>query len=388
MTPPVHAGPGSQDRYRTIVEAQSELISLARSDGSLVYVNPAYARHFGCEPAQMIGRSLFDFVLEADVPAVRRVIADVLASGITATSENRMVDGRGHACRVVWTNGVQQEDGEPLLYSVGHDDTRRRALEQEILDNEAFVRKITDSLPLRIAYVDRDLRFRFVNLAHCRRFGRHRDEILGRTREELLGRATSPEIAALTQATLDGVVQRFEYDEVVDGVKRRFDIQLIPDIDADGGVRGFFYTGLDITERFNAEQALRELTLEAQAQSNVLRLVTEAIPATVVVVGADGRYRFVNGAFERYAGLPRERILGRTAVDVLGEHEVARRRPFMLRALHGETVTFTLDYVRPEGTTWLELSCIPLRLAGQAVDGFVGVAQDITSQRREQDRLT
>ncbi len=388
MTPSANAGTGSQDRYRTIVEAQSELISLARPDGELVYVNPAYARHFALASEQMVGRNLFEFVLDADEAAVRRVIAEVLASGAPMTSENRMVDGHGRACWVVWTNGVQHEDGAPLLYSVGRDVTSRRVLEQELSDNAAFVRKITDSLPLRIAYVDRDRRFRFVNLAHCRRFGRPRDDILGHTREELLGRATTPEIAALTQAALGGAVQRFEYDDVVDGASRRFDIQLIPDIDSGGDVRGFFYTGLDITDRFRAEQALRELTLEAQAQSDVLRLVTEAIPATVVVVGADGRYRFCNGAFERYCGLPRERILGRTAAEVLGEEEVARRRPFMRRALQGENVTFTLDYVRPEGTTWLELTCIPLRLEGHVVDGFVGIAQDITSQRHEQDRLT
>ena len=388
MTPPADAGSGSRDRYRAIVEAQSELISLARPDGTLVYVNPAYARHFGFEAAQMIGRSLFEFVLASDEPAVRRVIAEVLASGTAMISENSMVDGAGVACRVAWTNGVQYEDGEPLLHSVGRDVTRHRALEQEILDSEAFVRKITDSLPLRIAYVDRGLRFRFVNPAHCRRFGKRRDEIIGRTREQLLGRPTSPEIAVHTQAALGGAVQRFEYDEQVDGVRHHFEIRLTPDIDAAGAVRGFFYTGLDITDRFDAEQALRALTLEAQAQSDVLRLVTEAIPATVVVVGADGRYRFANGAFERYCGLPRERIIGRTTVEVLGEEEIARRRPFMLRALQGESVTFTLDEVRPEGTTWLELTCIPLRLAGQGVDGFVGIAQDITAQRREQDRLT
>ena len=149
--PPADAGPGSQDRYRAIVEAQSELISLARPDGTLVYVNPAYARHFGFEPAQMIGRSLFEFVLASDEPAVRRIVSEVLSNGVTLTSENRMVDGNGHACWVVWTNGVQHEDGEPLLYSVGRDVTSRRALEQEILHSEAFVRKITDSLPLRIA---------------------------------------------------------------------------------------------------------------------------------------------------------------------------------------------------------------------------------------------
>ena len=388
MTSLAPADAAPPDRYRAIVEAQSELISLARRDGTLVYVNPAYARHFGFTPDQMAGRSLFEFVLADDVQAVRRIHAQVLASGAAHTSENRMIDAAGRAYWVVWTNGVQIEDGEPLLYSVGRDITSRRALEQEVRDSEAFVRNITDSIPLRIAYVDRDLRFRFVNLAHCLRFGRPREEILGRTREELQGRPPTAEIAAHMQAALAGEVRQFEHDEQVDGATRRFDIQLIPDVGADGVVRGFFYAGLDVTERSHAEQALRKLTLEAQAQSNVLRLVTEAIPATVVVVGADGRYRFANGAFERYAGLPRERILGHTAVEVLGEQEVARRRPFMMRAFQGESVSFVLDYDRPEGTTWLELTCIPLRLDGQAVDGFVGVAQDITSQRREQDRLT
>jgi len=281
-----------------------------------------------------------------------------------------------------------REGDEVLLCSVGHDVTRRRTLELELVESDAFVRKITDSLPLRIAYVDRDRRFRFVNEAHCRRFGRRREEILGRSREELLGRPASPQIEAFTEGALAGVTQRFEYDDRVDGATRRFDIQLIPDIDIDGSVRGFFYTGLDITDRASAEHALRTLTLEAQAQSDILRLVTEAIPATVVVVGADGRYRFANGAFERYCGLPRDQIIGRTAVDVLGAAEVARRRPYMQRAFAGESVTFALDYATPEGTTWLQLSCIPLRLGGQGVDGFVGIAQDITSQRREQDRLT
>jgi len=388
MSPPACGSSRPEDRFRAIVEAQPELICLTRPGGDLAYVNPAFARHFGLAPDQMLGGNLFEHVLAEDRVAVRGMLAQVLSSGRASVSEHRMVDAQGRASWVVWTTRVQREGDETLLCSIGHDVTRRKTLELELVESDAFVRKITDSLPLRIAYVDRDRRFRFVNQAHCRRFGRRREEILGRTREELLGRPASPEIEAHTEGALAGVMQRFEYDDLVDGTTRRFDIQLIPDIDIDGSVRGFFYTGLDITDRASAEHALRTLTREAQAQSDILRLVTEAIPATVVVVGADGRYHFANGAFERYCGLPRDQIIGHTAVQVLGAAEVARRRPYMQRAFAGESVTFELDYATPEGTTWLELSCIPLRLAGHGVDGFVGIAQDITAQRREQDRLT
>jgi diguanylate cyclase (GGDEF)-like protein/PAS domain S-box-containing protein len=254
--------------------------------------------------------------------------------------------------------------------------------------SEAFVRRVTDSLPLRIAYVDKSLRYRFVNEAQCLRFGRPREEVIGRTREDLLGRATPGPISDRIRSVLEGQAQRFEYEEPAADGTRHIEVQLVPDRSPDGEYRGYFYTGLDVTERSRAEQALRDLTREAQRQSDVLRLVTEALPETVVVVGADGRYRFANRAFEEYCGLPREEIIGRNAAEVLGEAEVARRWPYMARAMAGEAVTFTLDQTGPTGKTWIEFNCIPLRLNGGAIDGFVGISQDVTRQVRERDRLT
>lgn len=137
---------------------------------------------------------------------------------------------------------------------------------------------------------------------------------------------------------------------------------------------------IDRQDRDEARASLRR-------QTDILRLVTEAIPATVVVVGSDNCYHFVNSAFEHYAGLPREQIIGRTAMEVLGELEVARRRPWMRRAIAGETVSFVLDYPGPEGLQYLQMTCIPLKLDGGQVDGFVGISQDVTAQRREQERL-
>jgi diguanylate cyclase (GGDEF)-like protein/PAS domain S-box-containing protein len=137
---------------------------------------------------------------------------------------------------------------------------------------------------------------------------------------------------------------------------------------------------------------LRDISADAHArqqiqrQNNILGAITEAMPATVVIVDSTGRYRFINSAFERYVGRSADEILGRTAIEVLGAEEVARRRPYMMKAMAGEPVAFTLDYPSEEGTTYLALNCIPLKLDG-VLDGFVGISQDITVQRREQARL-
>jgi GAF domain-containing protein len=56
----------SEARHRAILDAQSELVSQARADGTLIYVNPAYAQHFGLSVDAILGTSLFDYVEPAD----------------------------------------------------------------------------------------------------------------------------------------------------------------------------------------------------------------------------------------------------------------------------------------------------------------------------------
>jgi diguanylate cyclase (GGDEF)-like protein/PAS domain S-box-containing protein len=165
------------------------------------------------------------------------------------------------------------------------------------------------------------------------------------------------------------------------GLRRRvpFSLMALAHRDAHGRTVRYSAVMRDIATDMHARQQI-------QRQNNVLSAISEAMPATVVIVDSQGRYRFVNSAFERYVGLTSEQILGRTAIEVLGHDEVRRRKPYMQKAMAGEAVDFTLDYPSAQGTTYLALNCIPLKLDG-VLDGFVGISQDITHQRKEQDRL-
>ncbi|MFY9511329.1 MAG: PAS domain-containing protein [Rubrivivax sp.] len=370
----------SEARHRAILDAQSELVSQARPSGCLVYVNPAYAHQFGRTVGSIVGDNLFDYVDPADHDAVRERIDWVLATGETLIGENRMHDAGGDEVWFAWTNTRQVDpDGHPLLHSVGRDISARKRAEKALRDNEQFLRDLTDSLPVRIAHVDAERRYRFVNRLHCERFALPREQILGRTRAELLGQASHAEVERRIDAVLAGTPQVFEFGEMVDGQPRVLESRLVPAL-RDGRVQGFFSTSFDITER--AENA-REL----QRQSSILNTVTEAIPAIVSVVDRDLRYRFVNAAFERWHGMPREDILGQPAGRILPAADVDRSLARAQQALAGEPAHFERHYPDREGTPHLAVSYVPIRLANGSVDGFVGIAQDITQHRLEQARL-
>lgn len=143
-------------------------------------------------------------------------------------------------------------------------------------------------------------------------------------------------------------------------------------------------------ERYSA--VMRDLTakqaaaLELQRQAATQAAMADAIPAVVAVVDAQQRYRFVNRAFEAWRGLPREQVVGHTLAEVLGPQDHARSLPWVLRVLDGEAVSFERDYANA-GTSHLAVTYIPLRLADGTIDGFVGMAADISVHRRREAQL-
>ena len=206
-----------------------------------------------------------DFYEPASRALVAAAVERALQDGQPWDLELQLRTARG---RPLWARAVGEvefdDEGRALRMSGAFQDiTERRQLLQQLLERKQFMRQLTDSLPLRIAYLDRERRYRFVNARWCHDMGVAPEAALGRTRSELLPGSPAAHFEAPARAALQGQAQRFEFDETVRGQRRRFEHRLTPDLAAgEGGnaaVQGFFVTGIDITERTAAEKTAREL---------------------------------------------------------------------------------------------------------------------------------
>ena len=128
---------------------------------------------------------------------------------------------------------------------------------------------------------------------------------------------------------------------------------------------------------------------ERAPERDLLHLVTDALPVLVSFVGSDERYRFANGAYEDWFGIPRGAMVGKSVREVVGDEAYAKLRPFVARGLAGERLSFEQHDVPHHrgGRRDIKVSFIPHRDTNDVADGYVALIEDITSLRNVHDEL-
>jgi diguanylate cyclase (GGDEF)-like protein/PAS domain S-box-containing protein len=128
------------------------------------------------------------------------------------------------------------------------------------------------------------------------------------------------------------------------------------------------------------EQALRE-------SEERLRLVANNVPALISYLDREQRFRFSNRTYHDWFGIPQERMLGRTMLEVFGEEMHASMKPHLERVLAGEEVEFDFGTQSGGRNRALQVACVPHLAPDGRVLGFYMLANDVTSLKRAQEDL-
>jgi len=124
----------SENRYRAIVEDQTELICRYRLDGVITFVNEAYCRCFGRSREQLLDKSFMPFVLKEDMEIVKENFAKLDMRHPFFTHEHRVVAVNGQIRWHQWSNRAIFDDKGNIteVQGVGRDITDRKEAEEKL----------------------------------------------------------------------------------------------------------------------------------------------------------------------------------------------------------------------------------------------------------------
>jgi len=245
--------------------------------------------------------------------------------------------------------------------------------------SEQQLRDITDNLPALVAYIDPEHHYRFANEKYREWLGHDPFSMVGRDAAEVLGEGAYAAMKGNLDKALAG--ERVQWARSVhrDGAERHLLVEYIPDVGADGRVRGCYALTMDITQRRAAE-------LEIARSEQRMADLTNAIPAMVGYFDMQETCLYANDAGRRSLGVDRAQVPGIGMRAALGEAVYAQHEPFVREVLQGRRA-------RLEGKTsfggraaHFQAHLIPDRGDGGVQRGFYLMTFDITALKEAEAR--
>ncbi len=381
----------SEERYKNVVETQSEFICRFLPDGTHLFVNEAYCRRFNTNPQEIIGTRFKPVIHTDDRDAVSCLFASLTPNHPIGTIEQRTIlPDRG----VVWdrwsTRAFFNEDGTVREYqSVGSDITGRKLTEKALAESEREKELILNNTGDIIAYHDRNRCLVWANQTYLDGIGSitgipvRMENIKGHHCCEAW-RLTKPcigcpvTIALQTGETCEAEMTP-ENQPHWPATQGSWNVKASPVRDTQGNVIGAIEVSRNITDRKRAEEDLFQ-------NRTMLHEVLNAIPQSVFWKDRDCRYLGCNMQFAQAVGLENpDLIVGKTDFDLPWPQEEADS---YLRDDH-----FVMDRNSPRShiieplqqadgsRLWIDTTKVPLTDGQGNVYGVLGIYEDVTERK-------
>ena len=395
----------SEDRYRAIVEDQTEMIARWNFTDEITFVNGAVCRYLNLPREEILGKSFLPYVHESDIAALQAHLSSLTPEAPVGSIEHRLVLN-GDIRWAHFSNRAIFDDSGRLVefQSVGRDITARKQIEREVIQSRRLAEAALENLKQTTA--EAKLLQKVCELA---------GQGVGMARMDGAFTYLNPTFRRLLDVSPDGDVSQVTFWEVVPQQDHRFLAETVlrtvretghwtgefnlnslsghvfPAInnvfllrDFDGEISGYANITTDLTERTRVEHALR--TSEAR-----FRQLVDESPNAMLMVDREGIITLVNRRLEILFGYADAELVGQ-AVEILvpdrfRENHPAFRAQFMSdpspRAMGVGRDVYGLHR---DGTEFpIEIVLSPLATANGVLP--LAIITDVTNRKQDERKI-
>ena len=363
-------------------------IALADLKGNLTYVNSFFLKMWGYEKdKEVLGQSVIKFWLNAE--DAEKIVKNLFDKG---SSMGELVGKRkdGSIFYVqLSASMVTDKSGKPINMVGSFINITERKQEKEDLsrnlEREQILGDIVRNTPIAIAFGCTDGRLENCNAAFSELTGYSIEELKGISWNEVLAPAKQSEVEAGQLRKLTPTEKSVRYEkEYIRKNGRIVPIELVvtAKFDAEDNLVYYIAFVLDITKRKKAEQNMKSI-------KNELQMIMDSVPAIIFYKDTEGRIIRANKTYAYLLKMSVKDMVGKTTEELFPREQAENMRKGDQEVIiSGKPKRNIIQpYDTPEGTRWAITDKMPYKDKEGKVTGVIGLAKDITVQRKSEEEL-